>query len=327
MQWIREYTTEPERRRLYRRALWITLVGNLVLAAGKGLVAYLSDSAALYADAANSAADVLYSLLMVLGLWVAQQPPDLSHPQGHSRFEPLVGLMVALAMAYAGYEAARASVMRFLEGGLAVAPGLPALVLFVSAGLKAGMYVAIRRIAQRVASPTLEVTARDNLSDVLASGAALLGTVGSAYAHPLLDPAAGLLVAVWIFRAAFEAGKENLDYLTGAGADPALRQELVRTAAEVDGVLRVHQVITEYAGPQLVVDMHVNVDGELSLSDAHTISDRVQERLEARGDVDRAYVHVEPCESEARLESARCARARTEESACPEDETLDKVGG
>jgi cation diffusion facilitator family transporter len=300
MQWIREYTPEPERRRFYRRALWITVVGNLLLGVGKGGVTYLSESAALYADAANSAADVLYSLLMVLGLWMAQQPPDLSHPQGHSRFEPLVGLMVALAMAYAGYEAGRTAVVRFLEGGRAVAPGLPTAVLLASAGGKAGMYVAIRRIAKRLASPTLEVTARDNLSDVLASGAALLGTLGSAYLHPLLDPLAGMVVAAWIFWAAAEAGKENLDYLTGAGADPELRQHLAAVAAEVDGVLRVHQVITEYVGPQLVVDMHINVDGTLTLFEAHAISDRVQEVLQQRPDVDRVYVHLEPCEDKQR---------------------------
>jgi divalent metal cation (Fe/Co/Zn/Cd) transporter len=141
--------------------------------------------------------------------------------------------------------------------------------------------------------------------------------------HPLLDPVAGLLVALWIFRAAFEAGEENLDYLTGAGADPELRRQLARTAADVDGVLRVHQVIAEYVGPQLVVDMHVNVDGELSLFDAHAISDRVQERLEARGDVDRAYVHVEPCESEALLKSAR--RAETEVPPCAGGEVSGDV--
>ncbi|MCD6345148.1 MAG: cation transporter [Anaerolineae bacterium] len=294
MQWIRDYTPQPGRRRLYRQAMTITLLGNLILAVGKGIAAYLSGSVALYADAANSTSDALYSLLMVLGLWVAQQPPDLSHPQGHSRFEPLVGLMVSLAMAFAGYEAAQAAVGRFLSGGLAVEPGLPTLVLLASAALKAVMYLAIRRIAQSLVSPALNVTARDNLSDIFTSLAALAGAWGSTLIHPLADPIAGFLVALWIFRAAFEGGRENLNYLTGGGASPEVREEIARVASSVPGVERVHQVITEYVGPQMLVDLHINVDGTLSLFAAHHIADQVREALEALPEVDRTHVHVEP---------------------------------
>lgn len=301
MQWIREASPDPQRRRLYRRAMWITLGGNLWLTLSKGVVAYLSGSAALYADAANSTADLLYSVLMVLGLWVAQRPPDASHPQGHSRFEPLVGLMVGLAMGFAGFEAARTSVERFVAGGLAVEPGLPTLVLLASAAVKVGMFLVIRRLAQRLTSPTLNAAARDNLTDVLTSAAALVGTLGSAYVHPLLDPVAGFLVALWIFRAAYEVGQENLAYLTGAGADLELRRALAETASNVSGVQRVHQIITEYAGPRLVADLHINVDGNLTLYEAHAISDAVQAKLEALPDVDRAYVHMEPCEKDAAI--------------------------
>ena len=296
MRWIRESEHNPGRQRLLRRALWITLGGNLGLAVGKGVAAYLSGSVALYADAANSASDVAYSLLMALGLWMAGQPPDSSHPQGHSRFEPLAGLVVAAAMTFAGYEAVRAAVERFLSGGQAVAPGWPTLALLLSAGVKAGMYVLILRIARTVASPTLGVAAKDNLSDVLASAAAFVGVLGAAWVHPLTDPAAGVLVGLWIWRAAFEAWRENLGYLTGAGAPPELCQVVAQMAAEVPGVEAVHQVILEYVGPQLVADLHVNVDGHLPLHEAHDIADRVQAQLEAHPDVDRAYVHIEPLE-------------------------------
>lgn len=297
MQWVREVTPDAARQHLYRRAILITLLGNLVLALGKGIVAYYSRSVAVYADAANSASDVLYSLLMILGLWMAMQPPDLSHPQGHSRFEPLVGLMVAIAMSYAGYEAARAAIERLLVGGSAVEPGLPTLVLLLSAAIKAGMYLAIRRLAVALGSPALAVTARDNLSDVLTSAAAFAGVLGSRFVHPLSDPIAGVLVALWIFRAAFEAIHENLKYLTGAGAPRELRHEIAEVASKVPGVLRVHQVITEYVGPQLIADLHINVDGRMSLYEAHHISDAVEEAVAALDEVDRAYVHVEPCEA------------------------------
>ncbi len=294
MQWTRAATPQPERRQQYNTAMAITLAGNVLLAISKGIVAYLSHSVAIYADAANSASDVLYSLLLIAGLRIAQQPPDLSHPQGHSRFEPLIGLVVSISMAFAGFEAARASIERFMSGGLAVDPGLPTLVLLASAGVKWGMFTVIRRIAVRVNSPALGAAARDNLSDVLTSVAALAGAFGSHSIHPLLDPIGGLLVAGWIFRAAFRAGRENINYLTGAGASPELRKQIADVASAVPGVHEVHHVMTEYAGPSLVIEIHINVDGNISLFQAHDIADEVSAKLEELPDVDRAYVHIEP---------------------------------
>ncbi|HEX9012531.1 MAG TPA: cation diffusion facilitator family transporter, partial [Anaerolineaceae bacterium] len=211
MQWTRAVAPQPERRRQYTIAMAVTLGGNILLAVSKGVVAYLSHSVALYADAANSTSDVLYSLLLLGGLWLAQRPPDLSHPQGHNRFEPLVGLIVALSMSFAGYEAARASLERFLSGGLAVGPGLPTIVLLASAAIKFGMFSIIRRIALQINSPALKAASRDNLSDVLTSIAAFIGVFGSDLIHPLMDPIAGFAVAAWIFRAAYRVGQENIN--------------------------------------------------------------------------------------------------------------------
>ena len=294
MQWIRDHQPNPEKQRAYRTALIITLAGNILLAIGKGVGSYLTGSAALYADTANSVSDVFYSFAMVLGLWLAIQPPDLSHPQGHSRFEPLVGLIVSVMMGIAGYEALRTSISRFISGGESIALNLPTIILLVSASAKAAMFVVIRKLAQIADSPSLRISAKDNLSDVLTSMAAFIGILGSSFVHPILDPVAGLLVSLWIFKAAFEAGKENLRFLTGAGADDDLRERIIKTANEVEGVQQVHHMMSDYVGPKLVVDMHINLPGEASLDDVHEIEDRVIAALEGLSEVDRAYVHVEP---------------------------------
>ena len=294
MQWIRDHIPDPQREGAFRTALVITLAGNILLAIGKGLATYFSGSTALYADTANSIADVIYSLALVLGIRLVLQPPDLTHPQGHARFEPLVGLGVSVMMSIAGYEALRTSFDRFFAGGAAIPLEYPILILLVSAALKAGMYFIIKELARRADSPSLRISARDNLSDVLTSLAAFVGILGSNFIHPLLDPIAGLLVSIWIFKAAFEAGRENLDYLTGAGADDELRHKIIKTANNVEGVGQVHHMMSEYVGPKLVIDMHINLPGEASLDEVHAVSDRVIDALEDLPEVDRAYVHVEP---------------------------------
>jgi cation diffusion facilitator family transporter len=295
MQWVRIQQPDPEQQRFYRVAIFITLFGNLLLAVGKGVVAYLSGSAAIYADAANSVSDVIYSVLMVLGLWMATRPPDLSHPQGHSRYEPLVGMVVTASMAFAGFEAARNAISRYTQNALTpITLDLPAIILLASAFIKVFMYLSIRHISQRTLSPTLATAARDNLSDVLSSLAAFLGVLGSNLIHPLADPIAGLVVALWIFRNAFLAGRENLGFLTGRGASREEVEAFISAAEGVPGVLKVHHIMTDYVGPRLMIDLHINVNGQTTLRDSHDISDEVIRRLEAFPNVDRAYVHIEP---------------------------------
>jgi len=295
MQLVRNYKPNPEQERNYRVALFITMGGNLALAVAKGVVAFISGSAALYADAANSVSDVVYSVFMVLGLWAALRPPDLSHPQGHSRYEPLVGLAVTASMALAGFEAARNAISRYTSGSLTpITLDLPVIILLASALVKVGMYYSIHRISRRILSPTLATTARDNLSDVLTSLAAFVGILGSNFIHPLADPVAGLLVALWIFRNAFIAGRENLGFLTGRGAGREEVEAFIAAAESVPGVIKVHHIMTDYVGPRLMVDLHINVDGNKTLNESHNISDTVIQVLESFPNVDRAYVHVEP---------------------------------
>jgi len=294
MQRVRRENLDPARQRLYRRAILITLVGNTFLSAVKGSVAWISGSSAVLSDAANSLSDMFYSLLLAAGLYLAQQPADESHPQGHSRFEPLVGLVIAVVMGGAGIAALREGVLRFWSGAVAIEPGWPTAALAASVLVKVAMFFLVRRLGRLAQSPALRACARDNLSDVLTSGAALVGVWGSDLIHPLLDPVAGVAVSLWIFRALWGILSENLGYLTGRGAMPELADQIVAVASTVPGVLNVHQVIADHVGPQLRVDMHIDVDGKEGLRRAHAIADQVQEQVEALPAVDLAFVHVEP---------------------------------
>lgn len=294
MRWIREPQPDDGTSRLFKRALILTLLGNISLALIKSAASYFSKSTAVYADAINSLSDVLYSFLLVIGLSLSQRPPDMSHPQGHSRFEPFAALLVTFSMGVAGVEALRASINRFLEGGSSITLDFAMVALLLSVFIKGLMFKLIHDIGDRLSSPSLNAAAKDNISDVITSLAALLGIIGSNTISPLTDPIAGALVAVWIFRSVWQTAKENLGYLTGAGADPELRQRIYDTVKNIQGVADVHHIITDYAGPKLVVEMHINADGNMTLNQAHAIVDQATEQLENMPEIDRAYIHVEP---------------------------------
>lgn len=291
---VRTETPDRVRQRLYTQAVWIAIAGNVFLFIGKALIAWISDSSAVFSDAANSFSDALYSLLMGLGLLLSIRPADESHPQGHSRFEPLVSLFIALAMAGAGVTAIWQSVERFLDRTAVIQLPWTTVVLILAIGSKVGMYLLVKRIGNEARSPAIRASAHDNLTDVLTSTAALMGVWGSHIFHPILDPIAGFLVGLWIFRATWEIIHENLGYLTGRGAPEELTREIIQASAAVPGVEDVHRVIADYVGPQLRIDMHINVDGAISLDQAHEIAETVRKAVESLPDIDMVFVHVEP---------------------------------
>ena len=292
---IRESAADRGLYRLYLRAIWIALVGNALLALAKGSAALLSDSTAVLATAVDSVTDLIYTLFMAWGLWRSQQPADESHPQGHARIEPVVSIVIALMMGLAGWEVVKRAVAQL---GTGAAPGpfsTWTVVVLVGSGLvKLAMYALVRRLAQRAHSPGIAAAARDNLSDFVSSGTALLGVLLANWLHPLADPVAALLVSVWIFRNAVAILLENLGYLVGRSPGEELLVRVHTAAMEVEGVVDVHRIVADYVGPRVRVELHVDVPGEISLSAAHDISTRVADMVEALDEVDQAFVHLEP---------------------------------
>lgn len=296
LQRIDEDHVTPRTRHLYLQASAIALVGNVLLMAAKGAAAWVSGSSAVYADAANSAADVAYSLFLGLGLWLSLRPPDLGHPHGHRRIEPLVSLVIGLMVGVAGVQAALTGWRALRAGPEAITSIWAYLVPGATVLIKCGMYSWVRRIGEEAHSPALRASAKDNLMDVVSSAAALVGVGASRLIAPIADPLAAFVVALWILRGAYEIFREGVRQLTGGAAPPELTRAVIEAANSVPGVLDVHQIIIEYVGPQVRADVHIEMDGRANLDEVHEVSDAVRAAIEEMAEVDHAYIHVEPVE-------------------------------
>lgn len=285
----------PDDNKLIYRALTITVIGNLFLAAMKFGVAQLSASSALYSDALNSISDVIYTVALIVGMLLAIQPPDPDHPQGHQRFEPVLGMIIGFSMAWAGWTALTNAIDKIRFGVPPFELGLPVLTLVVSTVVKALMYYLIKRIADQVSSATLQASAADNLADTATSLTAIAGIFLAKFVHPLADPIAAILVSLWIFKAVISVLNENFGFLTGAGISEEERNQIFTITQSVEGVLAVHQIIGEHIGSLHLIDIHVNAAGDTPLTEVHRIETEIKKRLkDEMDDIDRVYVHVEP---------------------------------
>ncbi|WP_435346183.1 cation diffusion facilitator family transporter [Haloarchaeobius sp. HRN-SO-5] len=286
-----------DRRKTVRRVGAVVLAANVVLALAKGAVYVESGSLAVGSEAVNSVADSVYSLVVLVGLYLTTQPPDFEHPHGHERIEPFVSLFVAAGVFAAGGLVFWQSVSTLLAGDVTVRASAGGVaVLAASAVVKLGLYRYCRGQGERVNSPALVATALDNRADVLTALAALVGVVGAGAGYPFLDPMAAAVVAVGILWTGVEIVRDNVNYLVGGAPPEDLRAEIVERALDHPEVRGVHDVVAHYVGPEIDVSLHVEVEGDRTLFEAHDIESDVVQSIRAIPEVDDVFVHVDPKE-------------------------------
>jgi len=286
-----------ERKRAVRRVGLVVLAANVALVAAKGAVWWATGSLAVGSEAVNSLADVAYSVVVLGGLYLTTQPPDFEHPHGHERIEPFVSLVVALGVLAAGIAVLWQASTSLLAGDLGRSAGVPGvLVLSGTAVAKYALYRYVLGVADDHHSPALRATALDNRNDILTAGAALAGVLGSAAGYPVLDPLAAFVVAAGILHTGYEIVRDNVNYLVGAAPPEDLREEILERALVHSDVEGAHDVVTHYVGPEIDVSLHVEVEGEMSLYEAHDIETAVRGNVREIPEVDDVYVHVDPKE-------------------------------
>ena len=281
-----------------RFAGWIGLLVNLILAAAKLVAGMLGHSQAVVADAVHSLSDTVTDVALILGVRYWSAPADERHPHGHRRFETLItvfiGLMVAAAAVGIGWDA----IASF--GRPSHPPSIIALVVsLLSIGTKEALYRWSVKVGRATGSSALVANAWHHRTDALSSIPVAIAVAIAMLDHRLavVDQVGALVVSVFVLHAAFRIIRPALDELVDAGAPRAHRKELERLALDVDGVRAAHALRTRYIGSELAVDVHVEVDADLSVADGFEIARRVKRDLLQRGpDVADVVVQIEPHE-------------------------------
>jgi len=283
-----------------RFAGWMGLVVNLALAAAKLSAGLLGHSQAVVADAVHSLSDIVTDIALILGVRYWSAPADERHPHGHRRFETLVtvfiGLMVAAAAVGIGWDA----VTSF--GRPSHPPSAIALAAaLLSIGVKEALYRWTAKMGRKTGSSALVANAWHHRTDALSSVPVAIAVSIAMIDHrfAVVDQIGALVVAVFVLHAAFRIIRPALEELVDAGAPKAHRKELERLALEVEGVRAAHALRTRYIGSELAVDVHVEVDADLSVADGFAIASKVKKDLLQRGrDVADVVVQIEPHEDE-----------------------------
>lgn len=273
---------------------WLSAGAYLGLTAAKLIIGYATGSLSLQADGYNNVTDVMASVAILAGLRIAQRPRDDNHPYGHSRAESIASLVAAMIMMIIGVQVLAGAGTSIVRPTTHSSPdALAAWTALLSAVVLSTVFAYNKWLAERVQSGALRALAMDNLSDALVSMGAVIGIVGARARLPWLDPLVAVGIGVIICRAAFVIFREAATVLTD-GFDTELLACYRKTALAVPGVRAVRDLRARSLGNEVVVDMTIQVNPELTVVDGHRIADAVELQMARRHRVQTTHVHVEP---------------------------------
>ncbi len=294
---------DADREKIVRNVTWVGLWVNLFLAAIKFTAGIYGRSQALVADAIHSLTDLTTDIAVIAGSHYWSRPPDENHPYGHRRLETLVTVFIGVALIAAGIGIGWKAISALQEkhasppGWIAVAAALASIVC------KESIYRWTAMTGRRVKSAALAANAWHHRTDAFSSIPVLIAVAGARVfpSWSFLDHLGAVVVSIFILHASIKIIWPGLSELIDVGAPKEIRKKIRNIALKNESVLQVHDIRTRYISSSIQVDLHIVVDGLITVRQGHDIADDVKARIIDRiSEVLDVIVHVDPPERAAR---------------------------
>lgn len=282
----------------------ITIIINLLLSSLKLFIGVAAHSGAMISDGVHSASDVLSTLVVMVGIKLSGKKSDKDHPYGHERLECVVSLILAVLLGVTGLGIGLAGIEKITHGaGSLQIPGKAALgAAVLSIAVKEWMYWYTRSAALKLKSGALMADAWHHRSDALSSIGAFIGILGAVLGFPILDPIASIVICLFIEKVAFDIFKDSIDKMIDKSGPEEIILKMRSIIQEQDGVQSVADIKTRMFAAKIYVDVEIDADENLTLTDAHKIAENVHDKIEQSfSEVKHCMVHVNPVRLEVRL--------------------------
>ncbi|MFH1514189.1 MAG: cation diffusion facilitator family transporter [bacterium] len=283
-----------------RRITWIGLILNICLTSIKFAGGILGKSQAVVADAVHSLSDLVTDILILVGVPYWSKPPDITHPHGHRRIETMVTMSIGIILALVATGILWKAISTLHERSDQQPGWIAFVVAFISIISKEILYRQTLKIGRQIKSMPVIANAWHHRSDALSSIPVTLAVAG-ALINPtwsFLDHVGAVVVSLFIFQAAYQIIRPNFEKLIDKGAPEEDLENIRKIVEGTYGVLNVHDIRTRYVGCSgLAIDLHVEVNPNISVKDGHDIADNVEIQLIENGpEVVDVVVHIDPYE-------------------------------
>lgn len=299
----------------------VTLLGsliNLALMVFKFLAGIFGHSAAMIADAIHSVSDFVTDIVVLAFVRVSHRPKDKSHDYGHGKFETLATTLIGVALfavAVGIFVDGAKKIVFWANGGTLTQPGILALVAaLVSIVMKEAIFQYTKRKADQLDSQAMRANAWHHRSDALSSIGTAIGIGGAILLGErwaVLDPIASIVVGALIVKIAFDLLKNGMGELMEQSLPDEVENEILTIVKNVPGVFEPHDLCTRRIGNHYAIEMHILMDKDIALKEAHDRASEMERLLKERyGEETHISIHVEPREAMAVKNKVRITAIR-----------------
>ena len=290
------------RNRDIARITWLGMFINALLTGFKLVAGFAGKSSAMIADGVHSLSDFISDIVILVFLKISGKSRDKNHDFGHGKFETMATFILSIILIIVAAEIFShgvENIRKVIAGEDIASPTTIALVAaVVSIVMKEFCYQITALVGRKVNSPAVIANAWHHRSDALSSVGSLVGIAGAMYLGQkwiILDPIMGCVISVVIFVVAIKMALPSARQLMDISLPDEIEKEIIEISSAVKGVTDVHNLKTRQSGPSVIIEMHIMVDWNITIVDAHQISTEVEDRLtEHFGKETQINVHIEP---------------------------------
>ena len=280
----------------------IGAIGNFLLLTFKFIAGFLSSSAAMIADAVHSLSDFLTDIVVMIFVHISSKEEDENHHYGHGKFETLATVIIGIVLAAVGFGIMRngiTSIIEVAKGNTIKTPGIIALVAaIVSIIVKEILYRYTVIKGKKLDSPSVVANAWHHRSDAFSSIGTTLGIGGAILLGnklTILDPIAAVVVSVFILKVAYQLTKAGLDELLEKSLPKEIEKKIIEILLSFDETSSPHHLRTRRIGKSYSIEVHIRMNGAMSLYDAHQITVDIEKKLKEELHKDIFInIHMEP---------------------------------
>lgn len=284
------------------RITWIGIVVNLALMAAKFLAGFLGNSQAMIADAVHTFSDFATDIAVLVGIRLSNKPMDTDHAYGHGKYETIAATVVGVGLMLVGLKLGSDALHTIVDaiGGQPLKS--PSVIAFwaavISVAAKEWLYRKTITVGRATANDSIIANAWDHRADALSSAGAAAG-IGAAIflgdRWAVMDPIAAALVSLLMLKVAFGILKDQLGILVERSLPEEIHKEIESISLSFPDISYPHNLRTRTVGKTVVIDLHVRMDPDMRVADAHAIVSGLEQKLRERfGEDTITTVHIEP---------------------------------
>lgn len=283
-----------ERYKETKKAGLLGILGNIFLLIIKGTIGFLTNSQAMIADTANSAADIFASAMTTIGNKIASEPKDDSHNFGHGKAEYIFSLFISISMIIISFKLLYDSAISLIFKDYMNFSWILILVCIITILVKLSLFLYTNKLCKKYKNILLEANSKDHRNDCIITSFTLISTLLSLANIYWFDGIVGIGISIWIAYTGIKIFIESYNILMDESIDEDTKDLILHIIKNYEQVKNFDNLSTTPAGYQYVVVLTIYVDGNMSTFDSHTLADNIEKDINSLDKVYNTIVHVNP---------------------------------